>query len=111
MKPCLTFLAGGIFLLALPSFGLTQQDAGIPPMLESPRPLAQPEVKPDPQPSAVDPSPKAAVAQNGKKDKKAKGKKAGKQKASLSGNKKGGKAVKKKGEAVKPQSKAPAKRT
>jgi hypothetical protein len=105
MKRGIVRLTAAFFLLIFPGAGSADQSAGIPPMLETPRPLASP-----PPPSQSPPSPpkQAAPAARPAKKKqptKVQGKKAGKPKAALAGRKKTRKPVKKKGTTAKPRGK------
>jgi hypothetical protein len=96
-----------VCLLALPGTVLAEKDAGIPPMLETQRPLSTPTTQPEPRaPQVVNPKP-AASATKGTKTKKAQGK-TGKHKTKVASNKKATKTVKKKSATVKPRSKVAA---
>jgi hypothetical protein len=114
MKQSFSLLSALIFLITFPGSGLTQQDAGIPPMLENKRPMTVPEAKSPTLPANVKKAKAAPKAKKGKKAKKiktAKGKKVKKQKGTLASKKKSNKAVKKKGDTAKPRGKSPANRT
>ncbi len=109
MKRYLGLLTAAIFVSVLPGTGLAQRDAGIPPMLETQRPLAmpanaQPEPK-APQPEVAKPIAHAAPVE---KAKKAPYKKCAVGTTSLAGQKKTTKTVKKKGTTAKPRSKVAA---
>lgn len=109
MKRLFGFLTTVLFLSGLPGSGLAQSVAGIPPMLETQRPLAMPDSQPQPQPPRVDYSPPVASPAKAEKTKKASAKKTNAGKAKLADQKKPSKAVKKKGETAKPRGKSAAK--
>jgi hypothetical protein len=114
MKQSFSLLSALIFLITLPGSGLTQQDTGIPPMLENKRPMAVPETKSPDRPPTVQKAKSASKAKKGKKatkGKTAKGKKVKKQKGTLASKKKSNKAVKKKGKTAKPRGKSTANNT
>jgi len=112
MKQCFGLVSTGLmlFLLIPPLSGLAQREAGIPPMLESQRPLAVPDTKPQPRPPDGDQVNSTPQAQKGTKGKKTRLKKSGKRKATLVNQQKG-KAGKRKGQATTTGSKSGADRS
>jgi len=106
MQQYIGLLTAAIFLSIFPASGLAQQDPGIPPMLESPRPMAVPAAKPPPetQPQATS----AAKAQKSQKAKSAKRNKVRKPKGRLATKKTNNPAAKKKGVTAKPRGKSKA---
>jgi hypothetical protein len=106
MTHLVVWVTAALFLGMPVGAGLAEQDAGIPPMLETQRPLAQPPspAKPPPPPEQqaqpVSPSSKKTQA------KKVRGKKAKNPRAALAGQKKSQKPAKKKGVTAKPRSKS-----
>jgi hypothetical protein len=108
MIHCFVWLFSAIFLSILPGTGLAQQDAGIPPMLESPRPLTVPTTQPQPKPPPQSQATSVPVKKKGNQTKKVQKKKAGGRKAAVAGHKTNKKAVPKKGVTSKPRGKVPA---
>jgi hypothetical protein len=110
MKQYFGLVTAAIFLSALPGPGYAQKDAGMPPMLETQRPLAiqtsQPEPR-APQPEVANPVPHPA---KGAKTKSPQGKKCGGNKTNLANQTKANKTIKKKGATAKPRSKVAASR-
>ena len=122
MKRLFSLVATVIFFWGLPGPTHSQQESGIPPMLESRRPMATPNIKPAPQPPEgnkaqssrrVKNKKATRKAQKTKRAKRAQMQKSGKRKADLAGKKKASKkkAVKKKGETAKPRRKSTANST
>ncbi len=107
MIHCFIWLFSAIFLSILPGTGLAQQDAGIPPMLETQRPLAVPTTQSQPQPPPQNQANSGPLKKKGNQTKKVQKKKAG-QKAAVAGHKTKKKAVTKKGVTSKPRGKVPA---
>jgi hypothetical protein len=111
MKQYFGMLTAAMFLAALPGTGWAQKDAGIPPMLETQRPLAMPASQPEPRaPQADLAKPASSSAVKGAKTNKAKGKTCEGGKTNLASQKKTTKAVKKKGATAKPRGKVAANR-
>jgi hypothetical protein len=109
MKHFISLLTTAVCLVALPGAGLAQKDAGIPPMLETQRPLSMPATQPEPRAPQVDNPKPVAHATKGTKTKKAHGK-AGKRKTNVAGQKRATKTVTKKCAPAKPRSKVAASR-
>jgi len=109
MKNYIGVCTAAIFLSVLPGTALAQRDAGIPPMLETQRPLAMP-ANQQPEPRAPQPDLAKPVAQATpvEKTKKVAPKKCTVGKTNLASQKKTIKTVKKKGANVKPRSKVAA---
>jgi len=105
MKQYLGLLTAAIFLCLLPDTCWAQNATGIPPMLETQRPLAMPANQPEPRAPQEDPAKPAAQATKGEKVKKAQPQKCGGAKSNLANQKKTTKTVKKKGTAAKPRNK------
>jgi hypothetical protein len=107
MQRCFSLLTAAIFLSFVPVSGGAQQDPGIPPMLEDPRPMAVPAAK---LPKVEQPKATAAPkAKKGKKTKSAKkSKKVKKSKGRLATKKTKKPAAKKKGVSAKPRGKSKA---
>jgi hypothetical protein len=106
MKSWISLVAAGIFLLTLQSGGAAAQDSGIPPMLEGPRPLSNPDTKAAPRPPAAAPATPAATAKEKQGKQKAKGKKTGK-KTTVQTTKKADNNAQKKAKPVRSASKTP----
>lgn len=106
MKQYVGLLTTAIFLSVLPGAGLAQKDAGIPPMLETQRPLATTTTQPEPQPPQAEVAKPGSQASTGKKTKKVQQQKM--RKTNVAGQKKTGKAATKKGATAKPRSKVAA---
>ncbi len=109
MKQFFCLLTTAVCLVVLPGAGLAEKDAGIPPMLETQRPLSMPTNQPEPRAPRVDNPKPAAHATKGTKTKKAK-RKTGKRKTNVASKKKATKSVNKKGATAKPRSKVAASR-
>uniref|UniRef100_A0A7C3ZCD6 Uncharacterized protein n=1 Tax=Desulfobacca acetoxidans TaxID=60893 RepID=A0A7C3ZCD6_9BACT len=113
MKAYFGFLSAAILLSALPGLALAQKEAGIPPMLETQRPLATITSQPEPRPPQTDqanPAVQSAPAKKTVKTAKAQRQKGQKTKAALASQKKTVKPAKKKGVAAKTRSKVAASR-
>ena len=109
MKQYFGMLTAAMFLAALPGTGWAQKDAGIPPMLETQRPLATQTTQPEPRtPQAELAKPTSQAAPGGVKTKKAQRKTCKTGKANLAAQKKATKTVKKKSTSAKPRSKVAA---
>jgi len=106
MTHCIVWATAALFLGMLAGAGQAEQDAGIPPMLETQRPLAQPssqeKTQPPSEPQAKPMSRTDQKTQAGK----VKGKKAKNLQAAAAGQKKTPKPVKKKGVTAKPRAKS-----
>jgi hypothetical protein len=107
MKHLFCLLTTAVCLVALPGSGLAEKDAGIPPMLETQRPLSIPAAQPEPRAPRVDNPKPVAQATKGTKTKKAQ-RKVGKRKTNVASKKKATKTVKKKGASAKHRSKVAA---
>ena len=108
MNQYLGLLTTVIFLSVLPGTSWAQNSAGIPPMLETQRPLAMPVQQPEPRAPQAEPAKAVSRATKGEKGKKAQRKKCVSGKTNLADHKKTKKAVKKKGATAKPKSKVAA---
>ena len=109
MKNYIGLFTAAIFLSVLPGTALAQRDAGIPPMLETQRPLAMPANQhPEPRAPQPDLAKPMAHATPVEKTQKAAQKKCAAGKTNLASQKKTNKTVKKKGATVKPRSKVAA---
>ena len=108
MKRFFGLLTTAVCLVVLPGVGLAEKDAGIPPMLETQRPLAIPTTQPEPRAPHVDNPKTVTSATKGAKTKKAQLKKSGRK--TTAGKKKATKTVKKKGSTPKSRSKVAATR-
>jgi hypothetical protein len=107
MKHYFSLLTTAVCLVVFPGTGLAQKDAGIPPMLETQRPLSIPATQPEPRAPQVDTVKPVAPATKGAKTKKAQRKTNG-GKTNVASKKKGTKVVKKKSATAKPRSKVAA---
>ena len=103
MKHYFSLLTAAVCLIVFPGTGLAEKDAGIPPMLETQRPLALPTTQPEPRAPQVNNSKPIPVATNGAKTKKAQRKTCGR-KTNVASKKKAAKTVKKQSAAAKPRS-------
>jgi hypothetical protein len=108
MKNYVNLLTAAFFLSILPGSVSAQTIAGIPPMLETQRPLAMPSSQAAPRAPLPDLPKPAAAASQGAKAKKASGKKYVTGKATAANQPKAAKAAKKKGAAPKSRSKVTA---
>jgi hypothetical protein len=106
MRRCIVRLTATLFLIVLPGAGLAEQGAGIPPMLETQRPLATTSPSSQPQPPPQEQAAPVARTDKKKQPQKVQGKKAKNRKAALAGQKKTQKPVKKKGATAKPRAKS-----
>jgi hypothetical protein len=107
MKHFFSILTAAACLLVLPGAGWAENDAGIPPMLETQHPISVSASQPAPRAPQVDNPKPVAPAVTRAKTKKAQGK-AGKQKTTVTGKKKATKTAKKKSATAKPRSKVAA---
>jgi hypothetical protein len=112
MKNYVSLLTAALFLSALPGSISAQTIAGIPPMLETQRPIAMPTSQPAPRAPLPDPpaKPEAAASQR-QKAKKSSGKKGATGKAAAATQPMVAKSAKKKGAAPKSRSKVTASRS
>jgi hypothetical protein len=110
MKRSFSLLTAALFLSVLPGAAWAQKDAGIPPMLETQRPLAMPASQPEPRAPQPDLAKPVSAASQGQKIKKTSGKKCVAGKTNLANQTKATKTVKKKGAAPKCRSKVTASR-
>ncbi len=106
MKRGIVRLTAAFFLVVFPGSGLAEQGAGIPPMLETQRPLASPSPPSQPPPSPPEQAKPVARPETKKKPTKAQGKKAKNPKAASAGRKKTPTPLKKKGTTAKPRAKS-----
>ena len=105
MKHFFCLLTIAVCLVVLPGTGWAEKDTGIPPMLETQRPLSMPTTQPEPRaPMVNNPNP---VATKATKSKKAHRKTCGR-KTTVTSKKKGAKSAKKKSATAKPRSKVAA---
>jgi hypothetical protein len=109
MKRWFSLLTAAICLVVLPGIGLAEKDAGIPPMLETQRPLSMPATQPKPRSPQEDNAKPVVHATKGTKTKKAQRKTCGR-KTNVAGHKKASKTAKKKGASTKSRSKVAASR-
>ncbi len=107
MKHFFSLLTAAVCLIVFPGAGWAQKDAGIPPMLETQRPLSMPTTQPEPRPPQVDNIKPVAPAAKETKAKKAQ-RQASVRKATVASKKKGTKTAKKKSVTAKPRSKVAA---
>ncbi len=105
MSHHLVWLAAALMIGMLAAAGLAEQDTGIPPMLETQRPLAQPSAPAKPQSSSESAGP-VDRSDRQVQTKKGKSGKVRKPKAAQTSRKKTPKPVKKKGVTAKPRGKA-----
>jgi hypothetical protein len=108
MKHSCGLLTAALFLCVLPGTGWTQGAAGIPPMLETQRPLAMPASQPEPRAPQPEPAAPTVRAPQGEKVKKASHSTCRGAKTNLASHKKTPQAVKKKKATAKPKSKVAA---
>jgi hypothetical protein len=108
MKNYVSLLTAALFLSALPGSVPAQTIAGIPPMLETQRPLAMTTSQPAPRTPLPDPAKPAAAASQRQKAIKSSGKKCATGKAAAATQPKAAKSAKKKGAAPKSRSKVTA---
>jgi len=108
MKRYFGFLTAAMLLIVFAGPGGAQTTAGIPPMLETQRPLAMPANQPEPKAPQEDLAKPVAPAAKPAKTGKAKGKKCVSSKANVVAQKKTTKTAKKKGATVKPRGKVAA---
>ena len=108
MKQYFGLLTAAMFLSVLPGTAWAQKDAGIPPMLETQRPLATPATQPEPRAPQADLAKPTSQAAPGEKTKKAQRKTCKSGKANLAAQKKATKTVKKKSTSAKRRSKVAA---
>lgn len=111
MKNYVSLLTAALFLSALPGSVPAQTIAGIPPMLETQRPLAMPASQPAPRAPLPEPAKPAAALSQTQKAKKASGKKTMTAKTAAATQPKAVKSAKKKGAAPKSRGKATASRS
>lgn len=107
MKQFFSLLTAAVCLFVLPGAGWAQKDAGIPPMLETQRPLSTPTTQPEPRAPQVNNPKPSPVASEGVKTKKAQ-QKTGKHKINVASKKKVTKTAKKKSATAKPRSRVAA---
>ena len=108
MKNYISLLTAALFLSVLPGSVSAQTIAGIPPMLETQRPLAMPTSQPAPRAPLPDPAKPAATASKGQKAQKPSAKKCVAGKTAAATQPKTAKSAKKKGAAPKSRSKVTA---
>jgi hypothetical protein len=108
MKNYISLLTAALFLIVLPGSVSAQTIAGIPPMLETQRPLAMPTSQPEARPPLPDLAKPAAAASKGQKAKKTSAKKCVASKTAAANQPKAAKSAKKKGAAPKTRSKVTA---
>jgi hypothetical protein len=106
MRCCIVRLTAAIFLIVFPGSGLADQGAGIPPMLETQRPLASPSPSPQPPPSPPQQAKPVTRTVIKKQPTKVQGKKAKNSRAASAVRKKTHTPVKKKGATAKPRAKS-----
>jgi hypothetical protein len=109
MKHYLSLLTTAVCLVVFPGAGLAQNDAGIPPMLETQHPISVPTTQPAPRAPQMDNAKPVAPATKGAKTQKAQ-RKTHERKTNVASKKKGTKTVKKKSATAKPRSKVAASR-
>ena len=110
MKHFFSLLAAAVCLLVLPGAGWAENNAGIPPMLETQRPLSMPTTQPEPRaPQVNNPKPNP-VAHKEARTQKAQQKAEKKHKTNVASKKKVTKTAKKKSVTAKPRSKVAANR-
>jgi hypothetical protein len=108
MKRSCGLLTAALFFCVLPGTGWAQGAAGIPPMLETQRPLAMPASQPEPRAPQPGPAAPTVCAPKGEKVKKASPAKGRGAKTNLACHKKTPQAAKKKKAAAKPKRKVAA---
>jgi hypothetical protein len=104
MRHFFSILTAAACLLVIPGAGWAQQDAGIPPMLETQSPLSMPKTQPVPRAPQVNNPKPSPVATEGIKTRKAQHKTL-KHKTNVASKKKVTKTAKKKSITAKPRSK------
>lgn len=106
MKRGIVRLTAAFFLVVFPGSGMAEQAAGIPPMLETQRPLASPSPPSQPPPSPPEQARPVARTEKKKQPSKVQGKKAKNRQPASAGRKKTHTPLKKKGTTAKPRAKS-----